>query len=101
MLKQRYLFRMNQFNYNYQTKLSYVVGYIEPTQLSEPLPTAIWRTAKVFSDKSLFEAYELQMPNMPKTFYMRDLKNGDQNLGILMDLNNVLDVVTVDGNFSL
>ncbi len=39
--------RMNQFNYNYQTKLSYVVGYIEPTALDAAVPTAIWRTAKL------------------------------------------------------
>jgi hypothetical protein len=47
LLKQKYIFRMNQFNYNYQTKLSYVVGYIEPTNLDAALPTAIWRTAKL------------------------------------------------------
>lgn len=102
MLKHKYLFRMNQFNYNYQTKLSYIVGYVEPTELSEALPTAVWRTAKLFvSKESQLEDYEKNLPNMPKTFYMRDLKNGSNNLGILMDLNNLLEVVTVNGNFAL
>jgi hypothetical protein len=85
ILKQKYISRMNQFNYNQQTKLSYVVGYIEPTTLDEPLPTALWRTAFLGS----------------KAFYMREIKNGNSNIGILMDLNTLMEVVTVDGKIAL
>ncbi len=65
---------MNQFNYNSQTKLSYVVGYIEPTDLNEALPTALWRTTQMSSGS---------------VFYMKEVKNGASNVGVLMDLNSI------------
>jgi hypothetical protein len=94
-LKNRFILKMNQFNYNYQTKLSFISGYIEYTNQADPLPSVHWRTVTLkFAKNSSKEPYESGLPPFPKAIYMRYVDK-DNAKGILVDLNNLLEVVTV------
>lgn len=92
-LKQKYILRMNQFNFNSQSFLSTVVGYVQPTNLDQPLSTTFWRTV------------QLSQPNNNGSptwiFYMREVKDGDTTLGVLMDLNNLIQVNTVNNAWDI
>ena len=72
-LLQKYILRMNQFNYNHQTKLSFVSGYIEANPHGESLPTVHWRTIEIkIGDNSQREPFEAPGNHVfSKKFYMR------------------------------
>jgi hypothetical protein len=42
-IKNNFILRMNQFNYNHQTKMSFVSGHISHSEIADGIPSAHWR----------------------------------------------------------
>lgn len=83
---------MNQFNYNYQTKLSLINGYLLQTPNNQPFPSGNWRVT-CFSPKG--------PPFNQKKIMFREVTFGpSKTKGILLDLNNISET-KLDSNYEV